>query len=88
MVNNLLMLLRFLQLSPGGMIRVKIRYEIVRGVDDSSVNQELLEPLLVQPEILSFEEEESRVKIHIIIKVHPRGLMSTKTMLVSSSSIP
>ena len=70
------------------MIRIKIRYEIVRGVDDSSVSHELIKPLLVQREILSFEREKSRVNIHVIIKVHPKELITIKTMLVSFPPIP
>lgn len=83
MVSNLLMLLSFLEQSRGGLLRIMIHYEIVRGVDDYSINHELLRPLLVHPDIPFWDRSWLRMKIHVTIKVHPRDLFITSSTLVS-----
>lgn len=79
------MLLSFLQLSPGGMIRIRIKFEIAWGVDDSTITRDLLEPLLVHPDIFSWESHNLRMRIHVNIIVNPRELITTKSMLVRTS---
>ena len=81
------MLLSYLQLSSTRMMRVLIRYEIPWGVDDSTITQDLLEPLLVHPNIYSFEKDRLRMRIHVIVKVHPRELHTIRLILVSTFSV-